>query len=168
MTINRTKSFTLESGYEEGTGWSIISTIFSNGTFHGKGDFRTQNYKSRNEKYPKKLFNVISGCEKGHYWQFTISISDKGIVYISLFPFAGINIYKEYQVLKEYQSYKDAQERSRAKRRQLGFHKISFPLDIEFDWHHVNKNDVVAMSRRIHRAIRHELKTKNHLEGVIG
>lgn len=164
--MNKTKSFTLESGYGNGFGWSIISTILSNGTFHGKGDFQIRDYKLLSKKYPKKLFNVISGCEKGIYWEFSISVSNKGAVYISLFPFVA-NISK-YQISK-YQSYKDGQKRCRAKRsRKLGFHKISFPLDVEFDWHHVNTNDVVAMSRYIHRAIRHELKIKNCLEGVVG
>lgn len=161
MTTNKTKSFTLESGYEGGFGYSVITTIFSNGSFHGKGDFQIQNYVLKNKKYPKKLFNVPSGYEKGLYWEFSVSISDKGIVYISLSPFMT-NMYT-------YQSYKDGQKRCHARRnRKLGFHKISFPLDVEYNWHHVNTNDVVAISRYIHRAIRHDLKIKNCLEGVIG
>ncbi|MCK4260598.1 MAG: hypothetical protein KAX49_16595 [Halanaerobiales bacterium] len=91
-----------------------------------------------------------------------MSISNKGVVYPSLSPFAGINI-------RKYQSYKDGFKRYFAKhRRNLGFHKISFPIEIEFDWHHVNKNDVVAMPRWIHRAIRHKVRIKNCIEGIIG
>ena len=52
-------------------------------------------------------------------------------------------------------------------RRDLGFHPISLALKVPFDWHHVNKNDVVAISRDIHRAISH-ICGDGKLEGVVG
>ena len=56
---------------------------------------------------------------------------------------------------------------SRRRKSQLGFHPISFPLNVTFDWHHVNSNDVVAIQRYIHRAICHKCGDRK-LEGVSG
>ena len=79
------------------------------------------------------------------------------------------------QILKKYEkSDKGKKVRSKtnrkakAKRRELGFRPISFPLECEFDWHHVNEIDVVAMPRWIHSKIYHKLGDGNKLEGIIG
>ena len=53
------------------------------------------------------------------------------------------------------------------RRRDLGFHPLSLPLSVPFDWHHVNKNDVVAIQRYIHRAVSH-ICGDGKLEGVVG
>ena len=53
------------------------------------------------------------------------------------------------------------------KRRNLGFHPISLPLNVPFDWHHVNKRDVVATPRHIHRVISH-VCGDGKIEGVLG
>ena len=41
--------------------------------------------------------------------------------------------------------------------------KITPPLDEDFDWHHVDKNHVVAAPRKLHRAIRHRLSKKQSM-----
>ena len=56
--------------------------------------------------------------------------------------------------------------RCRAKRKRLGFHKISLEHP-ECDWHHVNKNDVVACPKYVHRAI-HHICGDGKVEGVLG
>lgn len=58
-------------------------------------------------------------------------------------------------------------KRQNAKRRNKGFHCISFPLSVPFDWHHVNENDVVAIPRCIHKAIKH-VCGDGKLEGILG
>ena len=35
--------------------------------------------------------------------------------------------------------------------------------DEDFDWHHVDKNHVVAAPRKLHRAIRHRLSKKQSM-----
>ena len=64
---------------------------------------------------------------------------------------------------------KIAVAKSQAKRkRNLGFHPISFPIiGVPFDWHHVSRRDVVAIPRDIHRAVSH-VCGDGKLEGVIG
>lgn len=59
-------------------------------------------------------------------------------------------------------------KKANAKHRKLGFHQISLSLSCEFDWHHVNENDVVAMPRWIHEIISHKVGDGNKLEGVLG
>ena len=58
--------------------------------------------------------------------------------------------------------------RQQARRdRDFGFHPISFPLSVPFEWHHVNKTDVTAIPKEIHRAISHRCGD-GKLEGVVG
>jgi hypothetical protein len=57
----------------------------------------------------------------------------------------------------------------RKKRKQRGFenHKISLPLKVPFDWHHVTEKYVVACPRDIHRNVGH-VCGDGKLEGVLG
>ena len=59
-------------------------------------------------------------------------------------------------------------KKANAKHRELGFHQISLLLNCEFDWHHVNENDVVAIPRWIHEKNPHKLGDGNKLEGILG
>ena len=48
--------------------------------------------------------------------------------------------------------------------------KISYGLSVDFDWHHVNDTDMVAVPREIHRMYPHSAKKGNlmQMEGVLG
>ena len=54
----------------------------------------------------------------------------------------------------------------KAKRKKLGFHKISFE-HLKCVWHHVNQNDVVSTPIKIHQSFHHTWGN-NNIEGVIG
>ena len=135
----------------------------------------------------KKCFLLISGSEEDWYWSITAKINrneefeNKGEIFV-------YSKEKHRCCVKEYyhNNIEKCRKRSREwaknhpekvlenvrkqiyrRKRKLGCHKISLPLNCEFDWHHVNENDVVAMSRWIHRAVSHEVN-KNKLEGIVG
>ena len=44
--------------------------------------------------------------------------------------------------------------------------KITPPLDEAFDWHHVDKNHVVAAPRKLHRSIRHTLSREQSMNKI--
>ena len=81
------------------------------------------------------------------------------------------NTEKMKEMMRKYQKTEKGRlafaKANRKRKSQLGFHPISFPLNVSFDWHHVNRNDVVAISRYIHRAIYH-ICGDDKLEGVLG
>ena len=49
----------------------------------------------------------------------------------------------------------------------ISSHRISLPLNVPFVWHHVNKRDVVAIQKEIHKTITHKCGD-GKLEGVVG
>ena len=140
--MNSRKTFVLMQGHEKGYGsWVIQTVIYRNGAFNSKGAIRQVTNKDSN-KYVKVW--IERNKEK----------------------------HKKYQRMvwkKHYVKNKDNYTKQRLKRegKGFGFHKISLPLAIPFDWHHVNKNDVVAISRDIHNAVYHKCKD-GRLEGVVG
>ena len=60
-------------------------------------------------------------------------------------------------------------KKDRARRKAQGFevHKISLPLKVPFEWHHVNKRDVVACPRNIHKFV-HHVCGDGKVEGILG
>lgn len=44
--------------------------------------------------------------------------------------------------------------------------KVISPLDEAFDWHHVDKNHVVAAPRKMHQSIRHTLKKEQTMTKI--
>ena len=76
------------------------------------------------------------------------------------------NSYSKTEVGRANIKKRDIKKRKR-RAGELGFHPISFPLNVSFEWHHVNKNDVVAIPRVIHRSVSH-ICGDGKLEGVVG
>ena len=66
-------------------------------------------------------------------------------------------------------SYRDHKARALAKKRGLGYHRISF-YHKGCEMHHVNKNDVVAIGVFIHHYFPHNMRgySSCRLEGVLG
>lgn len=66
-------------------------------------------------------------------------------------------------------SYRDNKARCLAKKRDLGYHRISF-YHKGCEMHHVNKEDVVAISAYIHHYFPHNIRgySSFRLEGVLG
>ena len=74
--------------------------------------------------------------------------------------FTGELVIRQRWIKKEHANW-----RQRERKKRLEWHKISFPHD-NCDWHHVNKKDVTACPRNIHRKIHHEIP--NNIEGITG
>lgn len=70
---------------------------------------------------------------------------------------------------KQNVSYRDHKARGLAKKRGLGYHRISF-YHKDSVMHHVTKNCVVATPAYIHQSFCHSLKDSSamRLEGVLG
>ena len=168
MTINKTKSFILISGVENRIHWEVRTIIFNGGRFSTVGHIIVMNSAEENREF--YLVHQERIKERGKKWReenhekclesqqkYRKNHKDKYQ--------EDINRWRENNPEK----YLEIRKRAFTRRqRNLGFHKISFSLEAEFDWHHVNKNDVVAIPRWIHREIRHKLSEKNNLEGIIG
>lgn len=134
----KTKSFVLYSP-ERIEGWAseILLRVTEKGTFHNKGVIVY--HSPETIKKARRKNRVI------HRQQ----------------------INKTRKIWRKTKNGRKQQARTNYARRKLGFHPISLPLSIPFDWHHVNKNDVVAIQRDIHRAVSH-ICGDGKLEGVVG
>lgn len=51
---------------------------------------------------------------------------------------------------------------------KLSIIRITHPLDEVFDWHHVDKNHVVAAPRKLHRSFRHTLSREQSMIKING
>lgn len=134
------KCFLLISGSEEDLYWSISAKINRNEQFESKGEFSIQSKEKNRYRMKDCYHNHPDECRKRS---------------------------REWAKAHPDKILEKARRQLYRRRRKLGFHKISLPLNCEFDWHHVNENDIVAMPRWIHRAISHKLK-ENELEGILG
>lgn len=134
------RCFLLMSGSEDEWYWSISTKINRNEQFENKGEIFIYSKEKNRFRMNEYYYNNVNECrERSRNWAKTHPL----------------------KILEK--ARKQLFERGR----KMGYHKISLPLNCAFDWHHVNKNDVVAMPRWIHRAISHEVN-KNTLEGILG
>ena len=109
------------------------------------------------KKYKTKSFILASGTKNGGRWSIRTDVLETS----GIRRRGGICIAYRESVLK-------VKRKGNAARRKLGYHEISFPLKVPFEWHHVNEKDVVAVPYKIHNNFKHKLGDGNRLEGVIG
>ena len=168
------KSFTQARATMEGFQWVVRLAVSENEAFHNKGGFfsivsikdttyeKTEKCKTTKAAYRKTEKGKAAQkrgrakfmkTEKGKAGSLIYGRTEKGK--------AGYARYRKTE------KGKIRTRKVEARRRDLGFHPISLPLDVPFDWHHVNKNDVVAIPREIHKAVFH-ICGDGKLEGIIG
>ena len=116
----------------------------------------------RNGKTKMKEFILMSGRVEGSGWAVRMRITRTGG-----FQSKG-DISVMGKVRKSIIKRKNRRQRAR-RRRNFGFHMISYEHE-NCAWHHVNRNDVVAVPRLIHERFQHSLIDGSalKLEGVIG
>ncbi|MCK4260600.1 MAG: hypothetical protein KAX49_16605 [Halanaerobiales bacterium] len=164
--MQKNKSFLLDSGSILGWTWGIRLRIYPDGTFYSQGWIDICNHKKIQEKYRSSHREEDRERTREYYKNNTEARMKKSRDY---YANNKEECLKRIEKWKEDnpENWREICQKSNSKRRELGHHKISFPLEVEFDWHHVNKNDIVAFPRDIHQNISHKLG-ENDLEGVLG
>ena len=133
------KPIVLANGKEKRRVWKLSQRVMTNGIILGDGAFY---FPIPIVKHHVKTFRLDGGYEVGWSWVIRTIVLPDGNFLTSGRIFKG---------------------RIKCKRRELGFVKITPPLDEDFDWHHVDKNHVVATPRKLHRTIRHTLSRKQSM-----
>ena len=182
---------------DEEEGYSIYwqQHITREGELQGIGSFSQRN-KEENLERNKRYFKTSRGIEvkrkANKKYQQTEKAKEndrkKSMMYSK--TERGKEVYKKYmhtekgkathrkannkynKTEKGRENQKSARNKSRYKRKNLGFHMISFEC-LNCHWHHVNSDDVVACPADIHNKCFHSLDGRfgikaDKLEGVLG
>ena len=166
-------------GYGDGWAWSILGQVKVNGTFRCKGCIYIHNAREKRKKYYRKHIEAERKKGLDYYYEHR----EEALKQIHKYylehqeekkakrrKYGKTHREEEREYHKQWkennpEKWNVIMKRGVAKRkRELGFHPISLPLDVPFDY--VNKNDVVAMPRWIHKKNKNTLP--NNLEGIVG
>ena len=143
------KQIKIAVGIENGFKWVIYLPTYPNG-------FVLNDYRIIINAN-KKFFSLDSGNEHGWGWYVQlIASSDENIMPSDI---------KTNQITGNHKIIERAR-RQVFKRKGLGYIKLTPPLNIPFDWHHIDENHVVATPRKLHKEIRHSLKNKNSMQRI--
>lgn len=170
------KVITLASGNENGWSWAIVCQIRDNGTFWQRGNLQYQSKEYKREYYIKhrehlrEIQKIYRQNNKAKVNAITKNWQETHRAEIRKWN-------KEHKAerAKSWEKYvhtekgKEERKRNRAKqyarRRGLGFIPLNSPFE-NTEAHHIDRDHVVYIPKKIHKEIRHSLDDKASMEKI--
>ena len=137
---------TLENGFK----WVFYLPVYPNG-------FVLNDYRIIINSN-KKVFSLDSGNEHGWAWCVVLEVYVDG-------SFDVGNSFKTNQI-KGNRKLIEKRRKKNIERKGLGYIKLTPPLNIPFDWHHIDEDHVVAAPTKLHEGIWHSLKNIKSMQRI--
>ena len=172
--MNKSKSFTLDSGYIDGWSWGIRCTVLINGSFHYKGAISIRYHDTESEKERRRQSSLKYWYdhrderrikERLYYEKHQDEIRRKRREYyiehreeeiLNTVTWQKNNPKKTKILMKRHQT---------KRRRQLGFIPINHSFE-NSEGHHLNKNLVIHIPTKLHQSVRHNVFTGKGMKEI--
>lgn len=142
------KQIKIAVGTESGFNWMIYLPTYPNGFV--LNDYRIVINSN------KKVFTLDGGNEDGFGWRLQADVSAEEL----------LNIGFRIEQITGNHKLREKVRRQHFKRKGLGYIKLTPPLNIPFDWHHIDKEHVVAAPTKLHEGLWHSLKNKKSMQRI--